>query len=143
MARSFEKRSTPGSLAAVGLILALVVACSDTAQDVDLSGEWVPDAVPSASIGPGFDPLKATIRFSDDGTWTASDGCNELSGTYTIDGDKFKSPPGGALLGVGCVHGQVQYADLLEDAAVVTESDALVEFYDDSGNMVLRLRRTD
>lgn len=122
------------------LSLVVAVGCSQSSQQVRLDGSWVPEAVPSGTFGPQFDPTKAAITFRDDGTWSASDGCNDLSGTFTVSGERFESASRGGLLGVGCVRGQVEYEELLDTAVLVRRSGADLEFYDGDDNLVLRLR---
>ncbi len=108
-------------------------------ETIDLTGRWIPESVPSEEWGPNFQPSKAAIEFNDEGRWKASDGCNQLEGTYTVDGEDFQSPPSGNFAGVGCVGGEVPYDRLLPKVSSVKMSGEKLEFLDDSGSLLLRL----
>lgn len=120
-------------------VLVLAAACSSR-DSADIAGRWVPDTVPSAELGADFQPADAVIEFDEDGRWTASDGCNELGGTYSLDGDRFRAKSPGGLGGVGCLDGEVRYDVLLSDVRTVTAADGRLEFLDEGGELVLRLR---
>lgn len=115
-------------------MLALVLlGCSEDADTAErLHGNWIPAEAPSVELSKQFDPSAAQITFHSDGTWSASDGCNELSGTYSIEGTSF-SAEGDSGAGVGCGGGQIPY-DLL-----LTQTDHLA--FNDDGTVTFESSR--
>lgn len=74
--------------------------CSSDHSD-SLMGEWEPTDVPSVDLPSDFDARSVSITFDDDGGWTASDGCNDLTGEYTLDDDGNFTSDAGSIAGVG------------------------------------------
>jgi hypothetical protein len=94
----------------------VVALCSLTAlgslagcggDDPSLSGTWTPTAYP---VYPAFQNLvaddvnpDASVEFTDSGTWTADDGCNDpFSGRYELASDGGLEVENPSLAGVGC-----------------------------------------
>lgn len=125
-----DKRSAlRGCLATAMIVLAISAnGCDDSGDNAQgvtdqLVGAWTPDEVPSVQFGSTFDPASARIMFHRNGDWTASDGCNNLSGTYTLDGGGQFSSESGSFAGIGCGGGQIPYDELLAQTDQVTFKD--------------------
>lgn len=124
---------------AVVATLLTVTACGGD-QDVDLVGRWVPTEVPSHTFEPDFDLATVGIDFAD-GTWIGNDGCQDLYGEYSVDSDRFTSPPGSGAY-VGCTGNTVPYLELLHRARTVERDGRTIEFRDKKGGLVLVLERS-
>lgn len=129
-----------------GLLCALVVdlasGCSGDGVDERLVGRWQPVDVRSVHFTATFDPATAAIVFNKDGTWQASDGCNNLAGSYSADASSgdFESDPGGPSAGVGCGDNEVDYDRLLPDVDHVSfHDDGTAVFESGSGEPVMTL----
>ena len=111
-----------------GLLCALVVGltagCSGDGVDERLVGRWQPVDVRSVHFTSTFDPATAAIVFNKDGTWQASDGCNNLDGSYSADASSgdFEAESGPSA-GVGCGDNEVDYGYLLRDVDHVSFHD--------------------
>jgi heat shock protein HslJ len=74
-------------LAASALLLG---GCASTAGG-DITGQtWHLTSITSVQrqeIVPAEDMVSYTITFNDDGTWDGQADCNQISGTYTIEGE--------------------------------------------------------
>jgi hypothetical protein len=116
----------------------LVGGCG--AKDSDrLVGNWEPTEVPSVDLAPSFDRSTAEINFDTDGGWTASDGCNDLTGNYTLDDDGNFTVEAGSV-GVGCSGGQIPYDFLLAQTDhVAFKSDGSAEFESSDDDLLLAL----
>ncbi|MBA2560436.1 MAG: META domain-containing protein [Propionibacteriales bacterium] len=79
------------------------VTSSPNVEGVDhLAGSWKPVTVDRKPVEHAT-AAAPTIRFSGDGTWAGSDGCNDLNGTYTVRPDgQFEAQLHASTL-VGCV----------------------------------------
>ena len=102
-----------------------------------LLARWVVAASPSGAPR----PQAPFVQFSQDGAWHGSDGCNRLSGRWSVGPDGgFKATPSGSRTQMGC-----DYVDLdawLELAqAAELDGDVLV-LRDAKGNEIGRLRRS-
>lgn len=122
---------------------AALTACGNDTGQEDLLGRWVPVSSPSSELGPRFNLSSAPITFRADGTWIASDGCNDLNGTYSAERGRFEYPPGGGFALVGCVFGQISYDSILLRAETVERSGNQLEFTDSDGDLLLRLKPAD
>lgn len=127
-------------------VVALTLACvwatgGCSADDSErLVGKWVPSDVPSVDLGPDFDPSSASITFDDGGEWTASDGCNDMTGKYTLDDDGNFTSDAGSIAGVGCSGGQIPHDLLLSQTDHVTfhsDETAVFESSDDEPLLTL------
>jgi hypothetical protein len=128
-------------------LLALLTGCDDSGgtppgPDVDVVGRWVPEEAYVDNRSPVFDVRDAIIRFNPDGTWAAStDSCNDLDGTYDVDGDEWSAAIPSFVGGVGCTWGEVPYDRLIVSTAGRIERERnRLTFYDDKGTAVLELR---
>lgn len=125
-----------------GAALACVVVLAGCGSgDPDIAGEWVPTYV-SEEYGEQLMQLdfdKAHIEFDADGSWSARDGCNNVSGEYEVDQGDFESSTSGASAGVGCPRGSLHYRSVLGDAATVRLEDGRLVFVDDDGEAILEL----
>ena len=109
----------PGT--ALGVLTALVMLLTGCGPGGDRAApENRPASVSEQMLGtwyawdvPGYEPTEfglktfdeAWIRFDDDGTWSASDGCNGQGGEYEVgpDGD-FSSTEPGEQTAMGCAN---------------------------------------
>lgn len=137
-----RERSRVMAACLCALAAGLTAACSGDGVDERLVGRWQPVDVPSVHLTSTFDPDTAVIEFKKDGTWRASDGCNDLAGSYSADagsGD-FESDPGGPSAGVGCGDNEVPYDHLLADVDHVSfHDDGTAVLESGSGEPVMTL----
>lgn len=127
------------------LVAGLTAGCSRDGVDERLVGRWQPVDVPSAHLTSTFDPGTAVIEFNKDGTWRASDGCNDLDGSYSADASSgdFEADPGGPSAGVGCGDNEVPYDYLLPDVDHVSfHNDGTAVFESGSGEPIMTLTPT-
>jgi heat shock protein HslJ len=104
-----------------------------------VTGTWRPQRLA------GFGTLKAgrpedpTITFNADGTWVGSDGCNALSGTYSIgQRGEFSSQSNGQRL-IGCDN--VPHTAVLAAAKRLGADQTSLAFYAGDGQEVARYAR--
>ena len=100
-----------------------------------IRGEWLPAEIPGfdlSAAGPQRDP--ATVSFEADGTWTGSDGCNGLGGSYTVGEDGSFSAESGPSTLIACDN--VPNAEVLVTAKKVELTDGKLYFYDAGGQVV-------
>jgi putative lipoprotein len=72
------------------LLAAALVACGGASDGPTLPGtSWI---VTSINRVPTTDS-KPTIEFSDDGKVSGTTGCNQYTGSYTVDGDRIDFSP--------------------------------------------------
>ena len=139
-----------GRLAEVRIVLAtvavaagpLLLAGCSSPDSPSVVGTWDPVSVRGRELPENLDPNSVAITFTEDGTWTASDGCNEVGGVYRLDGATITIEPasgGGAF--IGCIDG-VNYLRLvpLIRSALEDEDDLVLE---GANGPVLRLTRSD
>jgi len=114
-----------------------------------LAGHWVPDSVPpSTHLKPGFQLSLADITFRRNGRWVGSNGCDDLTGSYSFDATtgKFTSTGDVAIIG-GCaqngrVLGEIPYDQVLAAATDVTfPAPGEAVFKASDGSLVLSLKR--
>lgn len=91
-------------------------------------------------MSPEFDRATAEITFAEDGSWHASDGCNDLEGDYDLGDDGDFSASSGSTAGAGCVNGgNVPYDQLLARTDHVTFDHGAASFVDADGETLLSL----
>lgn len=91
-------------------------------------------------LPPDFDARLASITFDGDEGWTASDGCNDLTGEYTLDDSGNFTSVAGSIAGVGCSGGQIPYDLLLSQTDHVTfQSDETATFESSDDERLLTL----
>lgn len=105
-----------------------------------LVGTWRPVRIE------GFADLRRTrpddpvLTFGADGTWSGSDGCNNLGGTYTVTEEgRFSSTSRGQRL-AGCAN--VPHSGLLAETVNVTPDGAILQFFGPDRREVARYHRT-
>jgi heat shock protein HslJ len=95
-----------------------------------LVGPWQPDTIAGyAGLLPRTRGLVPELRFADNGTWSGSDGCNEITGSYELGaGGTFTF----AVLGstdVGCTEGFPPIPESLAAATRVTLVNGRLAFF--------------
>lgn len=112
-------------------------APSATAQAV--TGSWRPvelDGFKALKTARPEDPI---ITFNADGTWVGSDGCNSLSGTYSIgQRGEFTSKSNGQRL-VGCEN--VPHTAVLQASQRIVSDQKELTFFAGDGREVARYAR--
>ena len=124
------------------LAASLTAGCAGDGVDERLVGRWQPVDVRSVHFTSTFDPAAAAIVFNKDGTWQASDGCNNLDGSYSADASSgdFEAEPRGPSAGVGCGDNEVDYGYLLPDVDHVSfHDDGTAVFESGSGEPIMTL----
>ncbi|WP_246486663.1 META domain-containing protein [Kribbella qitaiheensis] len=105
-----------------------------------LAGTWRPvkmSGFTTLKVGRPEDP---TLTFRSDGTWTGSDGCNSLGGTFTIgQRGEFTSHAKGQRL-IEC--GNVPHTAILAAAQRITADRSTLRFYAGDGREVATYART-
>lgn len=94
-------------------------------------GRWVPSGSPVPN-----DPF---VQLSDDGTWTASDGCNRVVGRWAVDAGGRIVVVGGAATAMGCDGAPLPGLLVTARRAAVSGGDLLL--FDGEGAQVARLTR--
>ncbi|MET1232859.1 MAG: META domain-containing protein [Candidatus Limnocylindrales bacterium] len=129
------------------MTVALVAAACQTggsspsASSAGLEGTWQwtasTEAVPAnQAVVP--DPENYTITFNADGTFAAKADCNQVAGTYTVDGSNLALVLGPSTL-AACAEGSmgglyVEYLDLIATYAI-SGDQLTATFIDDTGTM--------
>lgn len=105
-----------------------------------LSGSWRPvklDGFASLKSARADDPI---LTFSPDGTWSGSDGCNGISGTFTLgQRGEFTSRSNGQRL-AGCDN--VPNTAVLAAARRVSSDQTTLRFFAGDGRQVATYART-
>jgi heat shock protein HslJ len=116
-----DPRPTLGLGAALGLVL-LVGGCAgqpgpSPAEPADLLGVWTIDET--------FDsPEQPYVSFLDDETWSASDGCNRVQGTWQLGADGALTTTSGPQTLMACDGAQLPLAVTMADRVEI-EGDVL------------------
>jgi heat shock protein HslJ len=120
-------RRLPIALTVAAVLIPLLAACAptssapgptDTRQPGELVGTW--------TIGEQFDtPEQPFIAFVQDNTWTASDGCNRVQGTWDLSASGVLTTSAGPQTLMRCNGAQLPLAVVLADGATV-DGDTLV-----------------
>jgi heat shock protein HslJ len=96
-----------------------------------VSGTWRPMQMAGLTTLKAQRPDDPLIEFKPDGTWTGSDGCNGLSGTYTIgQRGEFTAKAGPQRL-VGCDN--VPHTAVLQGAKRITLDADTLKFFGGDG----------
>ncbi|MDX6283492.1 MAG: hypothetical protein QOH03_4563 [Kribbellaceae bacterium] len=112
-------------------------ASAATAQTV--VGIWRPVRLSGFTTLKAARPDDPTITFKADGTWTGSDGCNGLEGTYSIGQRGEFTAKSGAQRMVGCDN--VPHTAVLKAAKRITSDKTGLTFYAADGREVARYAR--
>lgn len=101
----------------------------------ELTGRWLPRQIdgfefPKSSL----DRSPYAVRFLADGTWTGSDGCNAIGGTYTIDPVGTFNATAGPQTLIGCAN--VPNSEVLTQATKIVLTADLLRFLDTNGRIL-------
>lgn len=121
-------------------VILLPLVCGCGARDVDSVGTWEPVRWGILPGSPGLDPHDAPITFHEDGTWTGRDGCHDVSGTYTLEGESITTPPV-AGTGIGCPEGDIPYDALMAGVRKVERTDDTLIFRTPDDKFALELTK--
>jgi heat shock protein HslJ len=104
-----------------------------------MTGSWVLEGLDHAS--PTYTAVPA-VTLNADGTWTGSDGCNKLMGTWDVIDDGLFTATSGPTTLIGCRN--VPYGAMLTGAARAAVVGGLLTFYDAAGkpSFLIRDERT-
>ena len=127
----------------VALTVALVVAACQTggssASGLDGTWQWTSSteaSPPSQAVTP--DPENYTITFASDGTFSGKADCNQIAGTYVVDGSDLTITVGPSTLAFcGEVSLDALYLDYLGRVATyaISGSELTTTFAGDTGTM--------
>lgn len=97
-----------------------------------IDGTWRPLFSGTGEL-PGTD--KPFVVFSSDGHWSASDGCNDAGGTFTVteSGGAFRARPVGFRTTIGCIN--VPNLEVLESSRSVQIQPKRLTFRDTAGSI--------
>lgn len=132
---------TPFAAAALAAVV-LLAGCAATpapgtrsaVDDAQLIGTWTVDA--------SFDsPEQPYIAFAEDGTWSASDGCNRVQGTWELGELGALTTTAGPSTLMACDGAQLPLA--VEQADFVIVSDDTLTIYSTAESTTTELVRTD
>lgn len=99
-----------------------------------LSGTWRPLKMDGFTTLKTSRPDNPTLTFNPDGTWTGSDGCNGISGTYSIgQRGEFTGTAGSQRL-IEC--GNVPHTAVLQAAQRISADQTTLKFYAGDGREV-------
>ncbi|WP_350281241.1 META domain-containing protein [Kribbella sp. HUAS MG21] len=105
-----------------------------------VAGTWMPVqmmGVKSLKVARPDDPV---LVFKPDGTWTGSDGCNGLQGTYTIGArGAFTATPGAQTL-IGCEN--VPHTGVLRAAKRIAMTHDTLQLFDADGREIAKYARS-
>lgn len=128
-----RRRTTTGIIiagvaAVAGLtVLAVTGKWAGAGADADIAGYWVPSE--SYETAPYLDVQK-------DGNFSSSDGCNTVTGTWSLDGDKLSVTAGPSTL-MACDGAPL--AMYFSTAATAKVIDGALELRDDAGKVLIAL----
>ncbi len=128
-------------IASAAAIVALLAGCASSAPSargtVDpaaLVGTWTIDETFSS-------PEQPFIDFADDGTWTASDGCNRVQGTWELGDEGALTTTAGPSTLMACDGAQLPLA--MAQADYVVLSGDWLSIYSSAESTVTELVRSD
>ncbi|MEU8223545.1 META domain-containing protein [Kribbella sp. NPDC048915] len=104
-----------------------------------VSGTWQAVQMVGAESLKKARPEQPVLELKPDGTWTGSDGCNGLQGTYTIGPDGAFSATIGPQHLVGCDN--VPHTGVLQAAKRVTLDDNALKFFGADGRQLASYAR--
>jgi heat shock protein HslJ len=87
-------------------------------------------------------PEQPFIAFSDDGTWIASDGCNQVRGTWELGGDGSLTTTSGPSTLMACEGAQLPLAMALA-TSVSIEGESLILISSGDSTTTVLVRSTD
>jgi heat shock protein HslJ len=113
---------------------------SPPARSIDLEGRWIVVALVRKSGRPAptrYHHLRFHVEFRD-GRVRASDGCNQLSGGYAIDGDHLRLKHATVTLR-GCLPRPAPFFERLSDVTSVARDQGGTYLEDADGNVVIAM----
>ncbi len=117
-----------------------VSSTAAVASAQSISGTWRPTKLDGYTTMKSARPEDPTLTFNPDGTWTGSDGCNGISGTFTIgQRGEFTSKADGQRL-IECAN--VPHTAALNVAKRVAVDSKTLQFYAGDGREVASYART-
>jgi heat shock protein HslJ len=123
-----------------GAVLAIgsLVGCaggSGAVSEKDLVGTWALDEEFTS-------PEQPFISFSDDGTWIASDGCNQVRGTWELARDGSLTTTSGPSTLMACEGAQLPLA-MAQATSVAFEGESLILTSSGESTTTVLVRSTD
>ncbi|TCO48480.1 heat shock protein HslJ [Kribbella antiqua] len=133
-------RSTPVQLPVAGGNAPASTSAVETEPSVEtVSGTWRPVQMAGLKALSAERPEDPVLVFRPDGTWTGSDGCNGLQGTYNIgQRGEFTAKAGMQRL-IGCDN--VPHTGVLQSAKRIAVDASTLEFYGADGRELARYAR--
>ncbi|MFO7690555.1 MAG: META domain-containing protein [Cryobacterium sp.] len=128
----------------------LLTGCAPTSDD---PGSGTPS--PTASVSPGslvgtwvlpqtFDaPEQPYVSFVQDNTWSASDGCNRVQGTWTLGDDGALNTTAGPQTLMGCDGAALPLAVVTAKAVTVADDTLVLVGGSEIGEDITLVRSTD
>ena len=117
-----------------------VSSTAAVASAQSISGTWRPTKLDGYTTMKSARPEDPTLTFNPDGTWTGSDGCNGIGGTFTIgQRGEFTSKADGQRL-IECAN--VPHTAALNVAKRVAVDSKTLQFYAGDGREVASYART-
>lgn len=109
--------------------------------DTTVAGTWQPVTIAGYELPPEYpDGLeRATITFDGAGSWSGSDGCNRLTGTYRFHGDGGIEATSGPQTLIGCAN--VPNGRALTSARQAQLDGAVLTLLDEHGGVLARYQR--
>jgi heat shock protein HslJ len=104
-----------------------------------VAGTWRPTQMIGAKSLKAARPNDPVLTFKPDGTWTGSDGCNGIGGTYTIGQRGAFSATSGAQHMVGCEN--VPHTGVLHAAKRIAVDGDTLRFFDADGRQLASYAR--
>lgn len=129
-------RSKIKSLLVILTLTTLALAACQPQASATLSGTWILTELNGNSVESDAN----IILVLDESTLSGSDGCNHLSGTYSVDGDKFSV--GEELIStlMACEEGIMQlageYTQALQTSTTYKLTDNQLQLLDENGSVV-------
>lgn len=111
----------------------------EVASAQTVAGTWQPVQIYGTKSLKAARPDNPVLVFKADGTWTGSDGCNGLQGTYSIGQRGAFSATSGPQHLVGCEN--VPHTGVLHAAKRITISDDTLQFFGADGRQLASYAR--
>jgi heat shock protein HslJ len=129
-------------LATLALVALSVTGCAYTTDTGTRSAVDPEQLIGTWAIDETFDaPEQPFIDFADDGTWTSSDGCNRVQGTWELGDEGALTTTSGPSTLMACEGAQLPLAVALADYVIVS-GDSL-QIFSSAESTVTDLIRTD
>lgn len=127
---------------ALGAVAIIGTGCatsggSSRGPDVDLVGTWVAVLPPP---GPNAGPHTVTVEFQPDGHWVGTDGCNQMGGSYSVNGDHLDASADTNFVGGECVGPNVVWMDVLPQVDQVETRGSSRLLLDGSGKTLVTIQ---